>query len=304
MAVVLRAVLAFFAVCLIGTAGAQGVLPVPPLTAHIIDQTGTLDAVQIKGLEDKLMAFEQAKGTQIAILMVPTTLPEDISSYANRVGNAWKIGRKEVGDGVLVVVAKDDRKVRIEVAKTLEGAIPDLAAKQVIDDAITPNFRKGDFAAGLHAAVDQLSARITGEALPAPKQPSGQRKGEQGFDWMSVAIFLFIGVSVVGGILRGVLGRKLGSFVTGGGAGAIAMFLTSSLVVAGIAGLIAFLFSLISGAAGGMGSRRRGGWGGPVVGGWGGGGGSSWGSGGGGGSSWGGSGGGGDFGGGGASGDW
>src|SRR4051794_11812292 len=110
-----------------GAARAQSVLPVPPLTAHIIDQTGTLDAIQLKGLEDKLMAFEQSSGTQIAILMVPSTLPEDDASFANRVGNAWKIGRKGIGDGVLIVVAKNDRKIRIEVAKTLEGAIPDLA---------------------------------------------------------------------------------------------------------------------------------------------------------------------------------
>ena len=278
---------------------AQGVLPVPPLTAHVIDQTGTLDAIQQKGLEDKLLAFERTKGTQIAVLMVPTTQPEDISSYANRVANVWKIGRKEIGDGVLVVVAKDDRKVRIEVAKTLEGAIPDLAAKQIIDDAITPNFRKGDFAAGLHAAIDQLSARITGEALPAPKAPQ-QRSGGQGFDWMDMAIFLFIGVPIVGGLLRGVLGRKLGALVTGGGVGAVALFLTSSLLIAGIAGLLALLFAFLSGGLGGMASRRTGGWvGGPWIGG---GGGGSWGGGGGGG--WGGSGGGGDFGGGGASGDW
>ena len=285
----------------LGLAAAQGVLPVPPLTAHVIDQTGTLDAIQLKGLEDKLLGFERSKGTQIAVLMVPTTQPEDISSYANRVANAWKIGRKEIGDGVLVVVAKDDRKVRIEVAKTLEGAIPDLAAKQIIDDAITPNFRKGDFAAGLHAAIDQLSARITGEALPAPKAPQ-QRSGGQGFDWMDMAIFLFIGVPIVGGLLRGVLGRKLGALVTGGGVGAVALFLTSSLVIAVIAGVLALFFAFLSGGLGGMASRRSGGWvGGPWIGGGGGGGG--WG-GGGGGASWGGSGGGGDFGGGGASGDW
>ena len=126
------------------------------------------------------MAFEQTKGTQIAILMVPTTQPEDIASYANRVGNAWKIGRKGMGDGVLLVVAKDDRKVRIEVAKTLEGAIPDLAAKQIIDEAITPNFRKGDFAGGLHAGVDQLIARITGEALPAPERPRRATRRRRG----------------------------------------------------------------------------------------------------------------------------
>ena len=285
----------------IGLAIAQGLQPVPPLSAHVVDQTGTLDPIQLKGLEDKLMALEQTQGTQLAILMVGTTQPEDIASYANRVGNAWKIGRKDVGDGVLVVVAKEDRKVRIEVAKTLEGAIPDLAAKQIIDDAITPNFRKGDFAAGLHGAVDQLTARIRGEALPAPRQPA--ERGGQGFDWMSLAIFLFVGVSIVGGVLRSVLGRKLGSLVTGGGAGAIALFVTSSLVVAAIAALVALMFSLLTGGTG-ISPRRRGGWGaGPYIGGWGGGaGGGSWGGGGGGG--WGGSGGGGDFGGGGASGDW
>src|SRR5688572_8535022 len=181
MAVLSRAIITLWALFWFGWAGAQGVLPVPPLTAPVIDQTDTLDAIQLKGLQDKLMAFEQKSGTQIAILMVPTTLPEDISSYANRVGNAWKIGRKEVGDGVLVVVAKNERRVRIEVAKTLEGAIPDLAARQIIEEAITPNFRKDDFAAGLHAAVDRLSARITGEALPAPKAPA--RTSGPGFDW-------------------------------------------------------------------------------------------------------------------------
>ncbi len=297
----MRHLLALLLALVTGSLLAQGVLPVPPLSALAIDQTGSLDAIQLKGLQDKLLAFEQQKGTQIAILMVATTLPEDISSYANRVGNAWKIGRKEVGDGVLVVVAKDDRKVRIEVAKTLEGAIPDLAARQIIDEAITPNFRKNDFAAGLHAAVDQLGARITGEALPAPRS-TAKRPGAGGFEWMDMAIFLFIAVPVVGGVLRGMLGRKLGALATGGGVGAIALVATSSVVVAGIAALVALLFSMISGGGGGLGSRRSGWGGGPVIGGWGGSGG-GWGGGGGGGG-WGGSGGGGDFGGGGASGDW
>ena len=295
----MRHLLALLLALVTGSLLAQGVLPVPPLTAQVIDQTGTLDAIQLKGLQDKLIAFEQKKGTQIAILMVPTTQPEDIASYANRVGNAWKIGRKDVGDGVLLVVAKDDRKVRIEVAKTLEGAIPDLAGRQIIDEAITPNFRKQDFAAGLHAAIDQLSARITGEALPAPKAPA-QRGAGRGFDWMDLGILLFIAVPVVGGVLRGMLGRKLGALATGGGVGAVALFITSSLVVAAIAAFVALLFSMLSGG-GGFGSRRGGWGGGPFIGS--GGGGGSWGGGGGGGG-WGGSGGGGDFGGGGASGDW
>ncbi|MDF2463545.1 MAG: putative rane protein [Ramlibacter sp.] len=294
-----RLLLFLVALLWVTAALAQNLLPVPALTAHVVDQTNTLDAIQLKGLEDKLMAFEQAKGTQIAVLIVATTQPEDIASYANRVGNEWKIGRKDVGDGVLLVVAKDDRKVRIEVAKSLEGAIPDLAAKGIIDEAITPNFRQGDFAAGLHAAADQLMARITGEALPTPKQPD-TRGGGQGFNWMDLAIFLFIAVPVVGGILRRVMGRKLGALVTGAGVGTIALLITSSIVIAAIAAFVALLFSMMSGAMPSLPTGRRGGYGGgPWIGGGGGGG---WGGGGGGG--WGGSGGGGDFGGGGASGDW
>ncbi|MCC2634614.1 MAG: putative rane protein [Ramlibacter sp.] len=294
----MRALLAWLLAFATSLAAAQGVLPVPELTARVIDQTGTLDAIQRKGLDDKLAAFEQAKGTQIVVLMVPTTLPEDIASYANRVGNAWKIGRKEVGDGILVVVAKDDRKVRIEVAKTLEGAVPDLAAKQIIDEAITPRFRQNDFAGGLNAAADQLIARVSGEALPAPKQPAPQGGGSGGFDWFDLAIFLFFAVPIAGAVLRGIFGRKLGSLVTGGGVGAIAMLITSSLAVAGVAGIVALLFSLLSGGSA-LGGRRGHG---PVIfpGGFGGGGG-GWGGSGGGGF---GSGGGGDFGGGGASGDW
>jgi len=277
-------------------ASAQGVLPVPELTARVIDQTGTLDAIQRQGLEDKLAAFEQRKGTQIVMLIVSSTQPEDVASYANRVANAWKIGRRDVGDGVLVVVAKDDRRVRVEVAKTLEGAIPDLAARRIIDEAMTPRFRQGDFAGGLQAAADQLMARISGEALPEPKRDSRKAGSAPGFDWFDLAIFLFFVVPIAGGILRRIFG-KLGPVVTGAGAGGIAMLITSSLLVAAVAGVIALVISLLSG---GMGGRRAGGSYGPWIGtgGWGGGGG-GWGGGGGFGS-----GGGGDFGGGGASGDW
>jgi uncharacterized protein len=288
---------------LIAPAAGQNLQPVPALTAHVVDQTDTLDDLQRKGLEDKLSAFEQRKGTQIAFLLVRTTQPEDIASYANRVGNAWKIGRKGVGDGVLLVVAKDDHQVRIEVAKTLEGAVPDLAAKQIIDDAITPRFRQGDFAGGLQAGADQLIARISGEPLPEVKQPAPRRGGDSGFDWTDLAIFLFFAVPIAGGVLRSILGRKLGSFVTGGGVGAIALAITSSVAIAAIAAIVALLFSLMSGAMSGIGPRRGGWGGGPFIGGgWGGGGG--WGRGGGGGGGGWSSGGGGDFGGGGASGQW
>ena len=285
---------------LLGTGAlAQDVLPVPELTARVIDQTGTLDAIQRKGLEDKLAAFEQKKGSQMVFLLVPTTQPEDIASYANRVANAWKIGRKEVGDGILLVVAKDDRRIRIEVAKTLEGAVPDLAARRIIEE-VTPRFRQGDYAGGLQLAADQLIARVTGEVLPAPQQRE-QRQGGEGFDWFDLAIFMFFAVPIVGAVLRGMLGHKLGALATGGAAGGIALLVTSSIVVAVAAGIVALLFAIVTGLGGG----RRGGWGTPVglPGGWSGGGGhGGWGGGGGGGGFS--SGGGGDFGGGGASGDW
>ena len=287
---------------------AQGLLPVPALTAHVIDQTGTLGAADTQALEAKLTAFEQQKGSQVVMLMVATTQPEDIVSYANRVGNAWKIGRKDVGDGLLVIVAKTDRKVRIEVSKKLEGAIPDLAASQIIEDAITPNFKQGNYAAGLDAAAGQIMARITGEALPAPavrqgqgQSAEGQLFGRDGFQWTDMAIFLLFAVPIGGAIARGIFGSKLGSLVTGGAVGALAMVVTSSLIIAGVVGVSALVFTLIAGSRGSSSMGRRGGGLGGLGGLGGGLGGWSSGGGGGGGFS---SGGGGDFGGGGASGSW
>lgn len=266
-------------------------LAVPALTAHVVDTTGTLGAQQMQTLENKLAAFEQSRGAQVVLLLVPTTQPEDIASYANRVANTWKIGRREIGDGLLVVVAKNDRKVRIEVAKTLEGAIPDLAAKRIINEAITPRFKQGDFAGGLDAAADQIMKLISGEALPAPK--SGPAEDKAGFQWMDLAIFMFIAVPVVGGVARSILGQKLGALVTSGAVGGLALFITSSLLIASLAAFAALLFSLFSNLPRSTGGS---GWGAGGPGGWGSGSGGA-----GGGFS---SGGGGDFGGGGASGDW
>ena len=289
--------------CLIfgtGALQAQDVLPIPALTARVMDSTGTLDAAQKQALEAKLAAFEQARGAQVVILLVPSTAPEDIAAYAQRVGDNWKIGRKDIGDGLLLVVAKNDRKVRIETTKTLEGAIPDLAARQIIDRAITPRFREGDYAGGLNAATDQIIARITGENLPTPDQPGGSRPADRGINWTDMAVFLFFAVPIGGRVLASMLGRKLGSVATGGAVGVLAWLFTSSLWIGGIAALAGMVFALVSslgslGALSGMG-RGRGSsdWGG-------GGGGGGWGGGGGGGFR---SGGGGNFGGGGASGSW
>lgn len=281
----------------LGPAWAQDLLPVPALTARVIDQTGTIDASQRNALEAKLAAFEQARGTQIVVLMVATTAPEDIASFAHRVADQWKIGRREVGDGLLIVVAKNDRRIRIEVAKALEGAVPDLAARLIIDRSISPAFKAGNFAGGLDAGIDALIARIKGEGLPEPQQrPSGPQDGS----WQELLMFFFVAVPVIGGILSKVLGRKLGALLTAGGAGAAAWIVSASLLIAGAAALLTLLVVGVLGIGAlqrGLGRGPRHG-GGPII--WGGGGGGGFGGGGGGF----GSGGGGDFGGGGASGDW
>jgi len=295
-----RALAAVVLAALAGVALAQGLLPIPTLTARVIDQTGTLDGAQRNGLETKLAAFEQRKGSQIVVLMVPTTAPEDIASYTQRVGDAWRIGRKDVGDGLLVVVAKDDRKMRIATAKALEGAVPDLAASRIIDEEMKPRFRNGDFAGGLNAAVDRLIGLVDGEPLPEPsRNTGGGGGGNGGFDWENLAIFLFVGVFVGAPIARAVLGKKLGTMVVGGGVGVVVFFITTSIVIAVIAGFVALIVSLVAGS-GRPGGGGGGGWS-SGGGGWSSGGGGFSGGGGGGGFS---SGGGGNFGGGGASGDW
>lgn len=285
----------------------DGLAPIPALNARVIDTTATLDAGQRQALEAKLADFEQKRGTQIVVLMVPTTQPEDIVGYTQRVGNLWKIGRKDVGDGVLIVVAKNDRTVRIATAKTLEGAVPDLAARQIISEAITPRFREGDFAGGLSAGLDRLMGLIRGEQLPAPAGSSGTAGGESGLQWFDMLVLLFFVVPLGVRVLGGIFGRKSGALLTAGGIGVVSWMLTTSVVVAVLAGMAGLVFALASGLAGygpafggGAGRRGRGSWN-SGAGGWGHGGHGGWGGSGGGGFS---SGGGGDFGGGGASGKW
>jgi uncharacterized protein len=253
----LRALLLLAWLAFASLAQAQNLLPVPELSARVIDQTGTLDDIQRKGLDDKLAALEKSKGSQVVFLLVPTTQPEDIFSYANRVANTWKIGRKAVGDGVLLVVAKNDRKINLQIAKTLEGAIPDITAQQIIDEAISPRFKQGDFAGGLQAAADQLTARINGEALPEPERKAqGKQAAGGGLDIFDFAIFLFLIVPIAARVLRGMFG-KLGPLVSGAGVGALAMFFTSSAVMAVVAGVVAFVDALLSGGLG-LGGRRGG----------------------------------------------
>lgn len=284
----------------------QALVPVPALSGRVIDQTGTLTPDQAAALDAKLAAFEAQQGPQIVVVIVPTTQPEDITDFTQRLGDAWKIGRREVGDGLLLVVAKNDRKVRIAPAKALEGAVPDLAARQIIERSIAPAFRADDYAGGLQAAVDALIARIRGENLPAPESaPSDRSRAEQGPQWEELLMFFFVGVPVVGAVLTGVLGRKLGSLVTAGAAGGLGWLLSASLLIGGAVALVSLVLVGLLGV-GSAGRRsaglRRGGRAGipPIIFGGGGFGGGGGGFGGGGFSS----GGGGDFGGGGASGDW
>ena len=275
---------------------AQDVLPVPPLSGRVIDQTGTLAGAETERLASRLAAFEAESGPQIVVLMVPTTQPEDIAAYAQRVGEAWKIGRRDVGDGLLIVVAKDDRRVNIQTAKALEGAVPDLAARQIIDSAIRPAFRAGDYAGGLNAALDQLIARIKGEHLPEPARGPPPSSPFGGLQPLELLIFAFVALPVVASVTRRIFGRGLGSLASGAATGALAWLVSNSIVVAVVGVVVGLLFGLFAGASNMLRSHgRHGGFGGGFGGGgWSGGGG-------GGGFS---SGGGGDFGGGGASGDW
>jgi uncharacterized protein len=257
---------------------------------RVTDQTGTLTDEQKSALEQTLRSFEERKGSQVAVLIVPSTAPETIEQYALRVAEQWKPGRKNVDDGALLVVAKDDRTLRIEVGYGLEGALTDAASKRIISEIIVPRFRQGDFYGGITAGVDRILRVIDGEPLPNPEErrPGGTR----GIG--AILPVLMILALVVGGVLHIVLGRFPGALVTGGAVSVLAWMLAGAISVALIAGVIAFLFSLLGGGMGGRGLR-----GGGLGGGFGGGGFGGGGFGGGGFS-----GGGGGFGGGGASGNW
>jgi uncharacterized protein len=269
-------------------------VPVPPLKGRVTDLTGTLKPEQVASLEQLLRSFEARKGSQIAVLIVPTTAPETVEQYALRVGEQWKIGRKKVDDGAILVVAKEDRALRIEVGYGLEGALNDATASRIIREVIVPRFREGDFFGGISAGVDRMIRVIDGEPLPAPTK-AAPPADEGVLQFLPVLLILAL---VAGAILRRLLGRFVGSLATGGVVGGLAWLLVGTLAIALLAAIVAFIFTLMSGV-GGSGRRYYGGFPG---GGWGGGGWGGGGFGGGGGGGF--SGGGGSFGGGGASGRW
>lgn len=286
------AVLSVLGAGLAPRAAAQGQVPVPPLERRVTDLTGTLTADEIAAIEQKLAAFEERKGSQIAVLFVPTTGSETIEQYGIRVVDEWKLGRADVDDGVLFLVAKEDRTLRLEVGYGLEGALPDAIANRIVEDIVVPRFRVGEFAGGVNAGTDAIIRVIDGEPLPEPEAPQPW-PGDGGGGLGGLLTIGFIMVVVVGSILRAIFGRLPAAVITAGLTGAIAWALVASLIAAVVVAVIAFLFTLLGGMPGQRrGGYRRGGWGGagwPSGGGFGGGG-------------W--SGGGGGFGGGGASGRW
>lgn len=260
---------------------AHAEVAIPALSARVTDLTSTLDAPAKAAIEAKLADLERKKGSQLAVLIVPTTQPETIEQYGIRVAEAWKLGRKGVDDGVILLVAKDDRTVRIEVGYGLEGAIPDVVAKRIIDEIIVPRFKQGDFAAGINAGVDALSGLIQGEPLPARKQTNN---GVMRFVDHNLFV-VFVLFMVVTSAMRAIFGRLIGASLTSAAAFMLAWWLSGVIFIALVAAIIAFIATISGGVGGG---RYYGGGGG---GGFSGGGGGF-------------SGGGGSFGGGGASGRW
>ena len=269
---------------------------IPELTGRVVDQTGTLSSSDIAALSQKLRDFETRKGSQIAVLIVPTTQPETIEQFSIRVAEAWKIGRKKIDDGAILVVAKNDRHLRIEVGYGLEGALTDVTSRRIIDEIITPKFRSGDFSGGIADGVERMMRVIDGEPLPVPSPSVNFGSLDDLAPLFIVTLFVSVGV---GGAFRAALGRLLGSLVTGGVIAALTWFILGSaglaLALGGLGFVIGFIADLFSAITPGTGRSRGGSWSsGSSSGGWSSGSSSSGGF----------SGGGGSFGGGGASGSW
>jgi uncharacterized protein len=222
----------------------QAQIAVPVLTARVTDLTGTLSGEAVTRIEAKLANLEAKKGSQIAVLMLPTTQPEDIEQFGIRVEDAWKLGRKGVDDGAYLIVAKNDRRVRIEVGYGLEGALPDAIANRIITETITPHFKLGDYDGGVEAGVDQMISVVNGEPLPAP-----DRQWEHHSSLGNLLPLLLVVVFVAGGVLRAFFGRLLGSLITGTLAGSIAWLLSQFLLIGLGAGIVAFLFAMLAGSS-------------------------------------------------------
>ncbi len=238
-------------------AAAQADVPVPPLTARVTDLTATLSASQKDELERALQTFEEKKGSQIAVLIVPTTQPEAIEQYAIRVVEKWKLGRKGIDDGALLLIAKDDRALRVEVGYGLEGALNDATAKRIIAEIITPRFQQRDFFGGIQAGVQAMINIVNGEPLPE----SSTRPFTDNASVGQLLPLAFLLAFIVAPLLRGMIGRFPAGLATGAIASGIIWLFAGSLFIALVIGILAFLFSLFSGIGSGRGGYYGGGFG-------------------------------------------
>ena len=256
----------FFSFFLTSQLAFAALVEIPELKTRVTDLTQTLSQAQQSQIEQKLAAFEAKKGSQIAVLIVPTTQPEEIEQYSTRLVQTWKFGRKKEQDGVLILVAKDDHKLRIEVDSGLQGAIPDLIAKRIVSEIIAPKFKQGDFYGGLDAGIDKLIGLVDGEALPAPSSRASNGKTIENI----LPILLFGGL-VSGLFLRSRFGTFFGSALNGGLLGGVVTLLGVTLGGAALFAFVAFIITMMMGGGGGMNGGIPGGYGG----GWSGGGGGS-----------------------------
>jgi uncharacterized protein len=243
-----RAFLVALLVCWAFAFAAAADVAVPPLSGRVVDQTGTLSAGDVDTLTQKLRNLETRKGSQVAVLIVPTTQPETIEQFSIRVAEAWKIGRRKIDDGALLVIAKDDRKLRIEVGYGLEGALTDVTARRIIDEIIAPRFKAGDFSGGISDGVDRIVRVIDGEPLPAPRPEASHSVDPDMLFNIIFSPFGFFGFIAIAGITRHLLGRLLGSGVTAGVVGAVFWLLLGSIAVSSVLGVIAFFLTLFGDA--------------------------------------------------------
>jgi uncharacterized protein len=255
-----RAKVLLLALFLCWTQAALADTEVPELKGRVVDLTNTLNASYIETLNQRIRSFEQRKGSQIAVLIVPTTQPETIEQYSIRAAEAWKIGRKKIDDGALLVIAKNDHKLRIEVGYGLEGALTDITSRRIIDEVIVPRFKEGDFAGGISEGLTRMIGVIDGEPLPKPKPEASHGPD---VDWMSGLSagwpFILVGALMIGSFLRAVFGRLLGATAAGGVFAVLGWFIVGSLIAGAVMGGVAFLLVLIVGDSASLGVSPRGG---------------------------------------------
>jgi uncharacterized protein len=255
-----RAKVLLLALFLCWTQAALADTEVPELKGRVVDLTNTLNASYIETLNQRIHSFEQRKGSQIAVLIVPTTQPETIEQYSIRAAEAWKIGRKKIDDGALLVIAKNDHKLRIEVGYGLEGALTDITSRRIIDEVIAPRFKEGDFAGGISEGLTRMIGVIDGEPLPKPKPEASHGPD---VDWMSGLSagwpFILVGALFIGSIMRAIFGRLLGAIAAGGVFAVLGWFIVGSLIAGAAMGGVAFLLVLFVGDSASLGVSPRGG---------------------------------------------